>query len=203
MSSVYEDIAKALPTIIDGWCDLPKAIYLASVVVATRPNVVVEIGVFGGRSLIPMAMACKANGHGKVIGIDPWTKEAAAEGYSGDNAKWWAELDMEKIYDTFLADVKRHGVEEFVTIVRKKSDDVESVPDVIDVFHCDGQHTDQAVRDVERFASRVRVGGFCITDDDNWVDGGGGPQQAVKRLMEIGFVPLYKCGTGTAFQRFR
>jgi hypothetical protein len=35
----------------------------------------VELGVFGGKSLLPISLKCK----GKVIGIDAWEKEASLE----------------------------------------------------------------------------------------------------------------------------
>jgi hypothetical protein len=197
----YEEIARVHEPLA-GWCELEKALDLVATVIALRPNVVVEIGVFGGRSLIPMALACKAIGKGRVIGIDPWSQQASAEGYTGENADWWKKLDHESVYQGFLGTLNRLNLQSIVEIKRSKSDDV-APPDVIDLLHVDGQHTEQALRDVNRFATNVRIGGFCFTDDDDWVDGGGGPQQAVKRLMELGFVPLYKCGTGTAFQRTR
>lgn len=198
---VFFQLESILPS-LPGWCELPKATDLVSTVIALRPNTVVEIGVFGGKSLIPMALACQALGSGKVIGIDPWSAAASAEGYEGANKEWWTtKVDHDAIYHRFCTALLNLGLtEKHVEIFRKKSDDV-TPPEVIDLLHVDGQHTDQALRDVERFATKVRCGGFCFTDDDNW--SGGGPAAACKRLLEIGFVPLYKSGTGTAFQRAR
>lgn len=195
----FQHIERTLPTLA-GWCELAKATDLAAAVMALRPSVIVEVGVFGGRSLIPMALACESVGKGKVIGVDPWNNNASAEGYDGANHTWWGNLDHEAVYQHFMAAVAALGLQHRVQICRSKSDDA-AVPESIDIFHCDGQHTDQAVRDIERFATKVRVGGFCFTDDDDW--DGGGPAAACKRLLELGFVPLYKCGTGTAFQRTR
>jgi predicted O-methyltransferase YrrM len=189
-----ESLVPSLP----GWCDVAKASQLASVALALRPNVVVEIGVFGGRSLFPMALACEFMQHGKVYAIDPWSKTASAEGYDGPNKEYWASLDHDGIHAHFVGTMNVLELSRRVSVVRFKSDDVHP-PETIDLLHIDGQHTDQAVRDAERFGSKVTRGGFCFTDDDEW--DGGGPAAACKRLMEMGFVPRYKCGTGTAFQR--
>lgn len=197
--TVFAQIERVLPTLA-GWCAIPKATDLAATVMALRPNTVVEIGVFGGRSLIPMALACQAIGCGKVVAIDPWSQQASAEGYEGPNKEWWGGLDHESVYQHFVSSVAALELTGRVEILRAKSDDVEP-PTVIDLLHVDGQHTDQALRDVERFSPKVRMGGFVFTDDDDW--DGGGPAAACKRLLELGFVPLYKCGTGTAFQRAR
>lgn len=195
--TVFAQIERVLPTLA-GWCAMSKATDLAATVLALRPNTVVEIGVFGGRSLIPMAMACHAVGAGKVIGIDPWSQQASAEGYEGKNKEWWGALNHEGVYQHFLTAVDSLGLRDRVEIIRAKSDDA-APPSCIDLLHVDGQHTDQALRDVERFAPKVRIGGFVFTDDDDW--DGGGPAAACQRLLELGFVPLYKSGTGTAFQR--
>jgi hypothetical protein len=181
-----------------GWCDTNKATHLAAIVLAIRPNVGVEIGVYGGRSLIPMLMAVGVNGRGKFYAIDPWSAEASQDGYDGPNKEWWGKLDHEAVYQKFTTTMAKFGVSEYAHVIRKRSDDFEP-PEVIDLLHIDGQHTDQAVRDAERYGSRVRLGGFCVTDDDDWE--AGGPQAAVALLMKKGFVPLYKLGTGTVFQR--
>lgn len=198
--TLFRKIATVLPT-LDGWCELPKATDLASMVVAIRPNTVVEIGVFGGRSLIPCALALQAVGKGRIIGIDPWQAKISAGDYTGENADWWRTVDHEAIYQKFRSRVTELDLDSFVRVERKKSDDVEA-PEVIDIFHLDGSHSaEQAVRDTKRFAPNVRVGGFVITDDDDWSDGG--PAQAIKLLLKMGMVPLYKTGTGTVFQRVR
>ena len=45
-----------------------------------RPKVIVELGIFGGRSLLPQALQLRDNGDGGIIyGIDPWTKAAALD----------------------------------------------------------------------------------------------------------------------------
>lgn len=182
-----------------GWCTPEKGNELALAVLKTKASVVVEIGVFFGSSLLPMAMACAEQKHGIVWAIDPWSKEAAIEGYDGANADWWGnKVDLESVYQTFLSHLKTQGVEQYVKVVRARSDDVEP-PDEIDLLNVDGQHTDQASRDVERYASRVKMNGFCYMDDvDGW---NGAPARAVEKLLKLGFVKIFNRDTGAMFQR--
>lgn len=183
---------------MDGWCSVEKANDLALAVIKLRAAVTVEVGVYGGRSVAPMALACAEQDFGVVWAIDPWDQKASAEGYDPVNANWWGNLDHEMIYQRFLAHLKANGLERFVKIIRKRSDDVEP-PKVLDIFHLDGQHTDQAVKDIERFAPNIRAGGFCFVDDIQW--SGGGVGRAVDKLMGMGFVKLFDRDTGAMFQR--
>ena len=59
---------------IRGWCTLEKAIKMTEYI-KDDFKLCVELGVFGGKSLLPISLKCK----GKVIGIDAWEKEASLE----------------------------------------------------------------------------------------------------------------------------
>lgn len=180
---------------ITGWCEIPKALELAAMVVALRPKVVVELGVWGGRSLLPMALACEAVDCGVVFAIDPWSAPASAEGYDAVNADWWSKQPHEVVYQNFVAHVHRLGLANRVAIERAKSDDA-AVPEVIDGLHIDGQHSAQAVRDVQRWASHVRLGGITVMDDLEWtVDGVPCVKQAVEQLLALGFIELHRTKT--------
>ena len=61
MTNLFLDIADVVPR-LNGWCSVNKAQHLAAMVCALQPVTAVEIGVFGGKSLIPMAMAMKRIG---------------------------------------------------------------------------------------------------------------------------------------------
>ena len=80
-----------------GWCSTDKAKAMASLIVKYKPETIVEIGVFGGRSLIPMAMACRHNGTGRVYGIDPYDRDAAADSLPPKDAEWWSGVEMERV----------------------------------------------------------------------------------------------------------
>lgn len=182
-----------------GWCSPAKAHILAASVIALRPETTVEIGVWGGRSFIPMALAHKEIGRGVAIGIDPWNPEASAEGQVHELDKdYWRKIDHQLVYEDFIRAVNEIGIQNCCRIERKRSDEVEP-PKRIDILHIDGNHSDQAIKDVQRFAPNVRKGGLCFMDDIDWT--GGGVRRAVARLQEMGFVQLYKVDEGACFQR--
>lgn len=197
MSTLHSRISALVPK-MPGWCSPEKANDLALAVIKMRGLPSAEVGVFAGRSCIPMAMAHQDMNAGMVLAIDPWDKFAATEGYDDVNAKWWGGLDHEAIYQQFLAYIKAEGLTNYVSVHRKKSDDVQ-LPDELGVAHLDGQHTDQTIKDVEKYASRVVVGGFVFVDDINW--SGGGVGRAVEKLLTMGFVRLFDRDTGAMFQR--
>jgi len=159
---------------LEGWCPDHKARQMAQLILTHKPRVVVEIGVFGGKSCIPMALACKKNGAGLVYAIDPWENDAALENYppNDPNANWWSQQNLDKVYKQFSEYLHTHDLLPWVRIVRARSEDVcgmfgPRLP--IDVLHIDGNHaTETATRDVRNYLPRVRKGGWVWMDDVNW-----------------------------------
>jgi predicted O-methyltransferase YrrM len=180
------------------WCSLEKAWALGALVVGLRPQTVVEIGVWMGGSLVPMLLALRKNGAGRAIAIDPWDAGASATGEAPDNARWWAGTDHEKAYAAFVQRMHHHGVSSYCEVWRKRSDDA-TPPDAIDLLHVDGNHTEQAIRDVERFCPAVRAGGIAVLDDVGWT--GGHVSRAVEIARGMGFADLYPLGTGIVMLR--
>jgi len=62
---------------IPGWCSDEKAQAMMDLVFSEQPQVCVEIGVFGGSSVFPTAMALRRLGNGVIYAIDPWKTEEA------------------------------------------------------------------------------------------------------------------------------
>src|SRR5690242_905215 len=84
---------------LDGWCSAEKASVLIDLIQKTRPEKIVEIGVWGGKSLVPMACALRANGFGKVFGIDPWNSASSLEEVMNEsNRAYWGTVDHEFVY---------------------------------------------------------------------------------------------------------
>lgn len=167
-------------------------------VIKLRSSVTIELGVWGGRSCIPLALAHREQGHGIVYAVDPWSREASIENQNEANAGWWGSVDHESVYRQFMAHLKAQGLEEYVKVIRQRSDDF-TPPDVVDFVHVDANHSDQAIRDVERYCSKVRAGGFVFADDIKWE--GGGVERAVEKLLTMGFVKIFDRDTGAMFQR--
>lgn len=198
MTPLFSQIEKLVPT-LDGWCSVPKAQTLAAAVIALRPSVSLEIGVWGGRSLLPIALAHREIGKGRVIAIDPWSRAASEEGQSGANRKWWGqEADHELVYRRFMKWCLDLNVAHLVNVHRAPSNNV-SPPACIDLLSLDGNHGPQVHKDVERFCPCVRVGGLVFLDDLNWE--GGFVAAASVQLKGMGFLELFKLDTGAVYQR--
>ena len=183
---------------LEGWADLKKAHTLAAIVIALRPETVLEVGVYGGKSFLPMALACKEVGRGMCYAVDPWQTEASVAEQPKEHADHWGKVDHEKIYNGFMEAVRKLGVAHRVRVLRQKSDDVDlSKFQSIELLSIDGNHGPQALRDVKRFCPLVPVGGICVLDDLDW------PQvvPAENWILANGFVKLYPLGTGAVYSR--
>lgn len=191
---------EALPMIGD-WCPLDKAKTLAAMVLALRPAVVVEIGVWKGSSLIPMALAMKELGTGMVVGIDSWSAQASVQGQTDpQHADFWGRMaPHEIVFNEFMGRLDQYKLHDVVRVVRKTSNEVQ--PPDMDMLHVDGNHGEQAIQDVVRYAPKVRLGGIVVMDDLDWA--GGTVMTAAQRLVQMGFKELYKLGTGAVYQRIR
>lgn len=176
----------------EGWATEVKAHYLMMSVFTIRPAIAVEIGVWAGRSCIPIAMAMKECGRGVVHAIDPWSPDASAEGYDEKNAEWWKVIaNHHYAFKQFSQAIIATQTTAHIEIHKCKSDDW-MPPDQIDLLHIDGQHTPQAIKDAERYASKVRVGGIVCMDDVHWHNGSNyDVLTAVNKLKEMGFVDLF------------
>jgi len=153
---------------LDGWCSKEKASILIDFIMLLRAKTIVEIGVFGGKSLVPMALALKGMGNGTIYGVDPWTQEASIVGMDGANKDWWGHLDHDMIYRNLVSKIKTFDLEHNVVLIRDSSINAPAISN-IDILHIDGNHSDEAAMiDVTKWVPYVRKGGLIIFDDINW-----------------------------------
>jgi hypothetical protein len=185
---------------VPGWCTAEKAEALAALVVGYQPKTVLEIGVYGGSSFFPMAIAMQyIDNEGLVIGCDPWDVNVAISNYPEQaNKDWWANQDLEAIYKDFMRRRAEWGLEGWTAIERCQSRFLRPPPN-LGLLHVDGAHNDEAVKDVVRFSYSVLKGGFVVLDDLKW--SGGGVTRAESRLLQLGFVKLYLLGEGAVYQK--
>ena len=165
---VYKNKAlKAMET-LHGWCSDDKAEALMSFIWFMKPTTIVEIGVFGGKSLVPMAFALKSLGRGTVYGIDPWSSEASMEGMEGVNKDWWGSIDHEAILTDLQGHIKKHNLRRYVKLIQATSEAATPI-DQIDILHIDGNHSEEtSMIDVIKWVPLVRDGGMIIFDDLTW-----------------------------------
>lgn len=162
-------IKQTVPT-LQGWCTPEKAEAMARLIIETRPSVVVEIGVFGGRSLLPQAMALRVVNSGKAFGIDPWSREACLEGKNDKaNDDWWASINLDGVRHGCIAAIAAHNLQHWCALIHAHSAAVCDCFSRIDVLHIDGTHSELAsVRDVANYMPKVPAGGFIWMDDTDW-----------------------------------
>lgn len=159
---------------VHGWCSHQKASILVDLITKIRPAKIVEIGVWAGKSLIPMAYALKTLGNGKIYGIDPWSsEESVVDVKSEANRAYWAWVDHEAVMNGLIIRIKEFELLDQVELIRSTSQDAPLIND-IDLLHIDGNHSEvTSYIDVTKWAPLVRPGGWIIVDDISWFEAGG------------------------------
>ena len=198
MSDNLHDQIRAAITPMEGWCWPEKALALADLILSTQPQIVVEIGVFGGRSLIPQAMALRTNGAGMIYGIDPWKLEAALEGENGPESEaWWRNnVNLHDIHRKCVEEIWRHGLDDWCVLLRCPSQRAVTLFPSIDILHLDGNHSELAsCRDVELYLPRIKHGGHVWMDDTDWQTtqrAVGLLEESTERIASVGACRLYR-----------
>lgn len=176
---------------IQGWCEKDKARKMYDLISETRPSLCVEIGIFGGSSLIPQALSLKHNAKGKIVGIDPWSNHCAVEEMENPaNRAWWDIVDLESVYNHFLQKIKEYGLDSFVEIMKNKSCEVSNKFDdeSIDILHIDGNHCEKlSFNDALLYYPKVKIGGYIFFDDINWSENSKdiSTEKGVKYLLQF------------------
>jgi hypothetical protein len=185
-----------------GWCSQDRANMLIDLILNHQPKVCVEIGVFGGRSLIAMGMALRHLEHGGyVTGIDPWSKEAACEGENEHNVDWWSnKCPLEQIYSDFIQNIVNLKLTYECRWIRAKAEEVVALyPDEsINALSLDGNHSELAsTREVAMWLPKMAPQSCLILDDTDWVT----QAKAIQMIRDAGFVALKDTGKWIAFQK--
>jgi predicted O-methyltransferase YrrM len=109
-------------------------------------------------------------------------------------------VDHNNILEKLTTNLKNHNVTDMVTIIRKTSDEA-TAPDNIDFLHVDGNHMDQSIKDVQKYAPKIPIGGIVMCDDLHWATGC--VLRAVDALEEMGFVEAFRCEDWNVMQRVK
>jgi FkbM family methyltransferase len=201
LDSLFECIADVTPTLA-GWCTPDKARHIARVLVENKCETYVEIGVFGGRSLIAAALAFEHQGAGVAVGIDPWSNEAATEGsLAREDAEWWRGVDLEQVYQGFVRGVLDHGLTPHCRWLRETGEVGSRLfaDDSIDCLHIDGNHSEESsCKDVGLWLPKVKDGGWVFFDDFDWPT-----TLKARRMMEEECDLLFTDGRYALYRRRR
>jgi predicted O-methyltransferase YrrM len=201
LEEAYAAVDRVLPE-LPGWCSLEKGRRLTRLVVESKTLKCVELGVYGGRSLVALAYGCKVIGAGAhVDGIDPYEANASTEGTHAEvDRQWWAGLDHEGIMRAALEAVEDLGLETYARIIRARSLDVASQydPASIDVLHQDGNHSEEvSCAEVEAYAPKIAPFGYWVMDDIDWPT----TREAQAKLVRRGFQLKETYGTWAIYRR--
>lgn len=155
---------------LEGWCLHEKAVAIAEMILQERPAICVEIGIFGGRSLIPAAAALRHAGAGVIYGIEAWDPAAATVNPThAENDTWWHQVDFPRIKHEFYRFITDMNLTGQVRIIEAQSSRAAALFDSIDYLHIDGSHAMvSAVEDVMLYVRKVRPGGIVLFDDVEW-----------------------------------
>lgn len=165
-------ISKVMPH-LQGWPNKGERPYrMAELIVEVQPEIVVEIGVFYGASLIPQALALAHVGKGKIYGIDPYDMTAVLEGLAPEEQRdWWQTQDLNKACETVRSWVKKLELEEQVGMIRQESriSTYWFKDEEIDILHIDGAHSEaSALEDVTLYQPKMKKGGYIWFDDSDF-----------------------------------
>lgn len=164
-----------------GGSPLDKCFLMAYLARRLELKTFVEIGVYRGRSLFPVASAFADNG-GECYGIDPWLSETFKETELSDDVRALVDhfadtADFEAFYREAADRSVEFGMDETVTLLRCTSEKAVSHfarrfkehGAFIDMLHIDGNHDEHYVSiDAELYLPMVRKGGVIVFDDINW-----------------------------------
>lgn len=160
--------------LVEGWCSHQKASILIDLILSSGAKTIVEIGVWGGKSLLPMAYTLREIGqNGKIYGIDPWDNQASIEGITHEsNIAFWNYVDHEDVLRKLENVVEAERLCDTVTLIRATSSAAPPIND-IDILHIDGNHSDvTSYIDVTKWVPLVKKGGWIVFDDMNWFENG-------------------------------
>lgn len=163
---------------LNGWCTPEKAQWIARWMVEHRCVSAVDIGVFGGRSLVAMGFAMqqlakeRPGWPGKVIGIDSYSNQDCVEGEESAAGKdYWKNLDLALVRKNAEDAIEQHGLKEICSLlIMTGVQAVDRFTDgTLDLVHVDGSHSEaESTRDVKLWWPKLRPGGLMVMDDTNW-----------------------------------
>lgn len=189
MAYTAKTIEYVLPT-LPGWCTVQKGLKMAETVVLEKPVTCVELGVFGGRSLVALALALKELGRGKVYGVDPYTAAASLEGKNDpENDAWWSQLSYDEIHAAAVKAVEDLNLTSHAEIFRMRSQDAAARFERIDLLHQDSNHSEEvSCAEVDLYSKLLKPGGIWIMDDTDWQT----TRKALGKLLGLGFEEVHR-----------
>jgi hypothetical protein len=170
-----EEVVTSVPVDYGGGSGSAKALVIADLIAHHGVHDTIEIGVYRGRSLLPVATMLRIAGAGVATGIDPWSADAALQedthAVGPEVNEWVRAHPWEETYQSVVQRIEDYGLTEHCRILRMTSE--EAAPQFeetsVELVHVDGNHDQAAVeRDIELYLPKVKPGGFLVLDDASW-----------------------------------
>jgi hypothetical protein len=168
-----------------GWCSEEKCVTLLNLILETKPKTVVEIGVFGGSSFLPMACGIKHLKSGVIYAVDPWNNAECIKYLDPvedkEHLDWWRTVRLLDVYASFLDKLLLFDCEDCTIILKKSSEEAASDIAFIDVLHIDGHRSEEITAlDVKLYLPKVVSGGYiCLGDTLSYYK-----QKAIEMLLK-------------------
>lgn len=184
---------------LHGWCTTEKAIRLFTLAKSIDNPTCVELGVFAGKSLLPIALG---SDRGSVYGVDAWEKDATLEGENDiENDKWWANIDYDYFYLYTKQLLEKYNITN-CKLLRNKSCNIDVLNlfenESIDILHQDSNHSELiSTNEVYAWRNKIKKGGYYIFDDTNWKT----TMAAQNLLLDSGFIELEDFNTWKIYRK--
>uniref|UniRef100_A0A914X7Y5 Class I SAM-dependent methyltransferase n=1 Tax=Plectus sambesii TaxID=2011161 RepID=A0A914X7Y5_9BILA len=166
---------------MQGWAELDNSFtfymkqWLERYPNAIEPVRIIEVGSFKGRSTITMGEICKKLAFTRqcsILAVDTWTGSAEfyETAYFGGQEQLAANGGILHLFETFLRNVKKAGVDDVITPLRLPSLSAAHVLHCLgldaDFVFIDADHEYEAVkRDLSLYYQLLRPGGYIFGDD--------------------------------------
>src|SRR5271155_2257581 len=178
---------------LHGWTTVDKGLRLAELVISAQARLSVELGVFGGRGTISMAIGHEALNSGWVVAVDPWERAASLEGVNApENDAWWGTIDHEAIYKSCIRALADSQVERFCRVLRQRSHVAAGgfADGSIAVLHQDSNHSEAvSATEVEQWTPKLCAGGYWVADDTDWATTARAQRLLLEKHFAIGEEP--------------
>jgi predicted O-methyltransferase YrrM len=161
-----------------GWFKESEKEWYRGHVSKIHDGIIVEVGVFGGASLLSIVDICIENNN-KLYGIDPWDLLTY---YNDQELKGEELLGYRKIMkrhkDNLISIIEKEDYQNIELIQGFSQDYISSFEDnSIDMLYLDANHSyDEVLKDLHGWLPKVKEGGILGGDDYAW--------RAVKKAVD-------------------
>jgi hypothetical protein len=149
---------------VGGWCNADKMEFLMRAIVSKKMTTIYEVGVWEGKSALPMARALQLQGTGMLYPIDSYCIEDATA-HGEDYEEQFCSLQK---YKDFKDHITRLGLGKHVYQMPPTSSLKASfvLQHPADLLHIDGNHSQwSSIEDLIYWIPKLKIGGILILDD--------------------------------------